>query len=342
MKELAKTDETALGAVRPLAVIEAELDLLKQDTRSKETALLSNYIEVGRRLEEAKAQLRHGEWGGWLKKMEISWSTANNFMRLFREYGADQQSLFGGVVKSKALENLTYTKALLLLAVPEEEREQFAAENNVADMTSRELEKAIKERDEARKAAEQAKVGAKAAEEARASMEQSLQAANELLDRTRADVKTAHDVTAELEKQLAELKAAPVEVAIATVDQEKLDAARAEGEAAKAAELADLQAKLDKAKEAKKKADEKRKDAEAALADAQAKLEASAKADKKAAAMADPDVAQVMVSLEQGRNIANVLSGLLLKFRNRGDQDNAERTVKAMNALGDKIKEAAQ
>ena len=57
---------------RPLAVIEAELDLLKQDTRQKETALLCNYIEIGRRLEEAKAQLAHGQWGEWLKKMEVA------------------------------------------------------------------------------------------------------------------------------------------------------------------------------------------------------------------------------------------------------------------------------
>ena len=50
-------------AARPLAVIEAELDVLEQDTSRKETALIENYIEVGRRLEEVKAQLPHGEWG---------------------------------------------------------------------------------------------------------------------------------------------------------------------------------------------------------------------------------------------------------------------------------------
>lgn len=137
------------AAVRPLAVIEAELDMLKQDTRQKETALLCNYIEFGRRLEEAKAQLRHGEWGGWLKKRELSQSTANNFMRLYREYGADQQSLFGGVVKSQAFANLTYSQAVLMLTIPEEERERFMEENNVAAMSNRELREAIKARNEA-------------------------------------------------------------------------------------------------------------------------------------------------------------------------------------------------
>ena len=40
--------------VRPLGVIEAELDLLERDTQQKEVALIENYIEVGRRLEEVK------------------------------------------------------------------------------------------------------------------------------------------------------------------------------------------------------------------------------------------------------------------------------------------------
>ena len=116
----------AIEEVKPLAVIEAELDMLKHDTQQKERALLSNYIEIGRRLVEAKAQLLHGEWGAWLKKKEYSQSTANNFMPLFREYGAEQQSLWGAQAKSQTFEKLTYSKALKLLALPtEEEREQW-------------------------------------------------------------------------------------------------------------------------------------------------------------------------------------------------------------------------
>lgn len=55
-------------AARPLAVIEAELDMLDYDTWQKEVALAKNYIELGRRLEEVKAQLAHGEWGPWLEQ----------------------------------------------------------------------------------------------------------------------------------------------------------------------------------------------------------------------------------------------------------------------------------
>lgn len=45
-------------------------------------------IEIGRRLTEAKAQLKHGEWLPWLReKVEFSETSAQNFMRIAREYG---------------------------------------------------------------------------------------------------------------------------------------------------------------------------------------------------------------------------------------------------------------
>lgn len=311
MTGIAKTSETTLAENRPLAVIEAELDLLKQDTRKKEMALLSNYIEVGRRLEEAKAQLPHGEWGGWLKKMEISQSTANNFMRLFREYGADQQSLFDNETKSQVLGNLTYTQAVLLLAIPEEEREQFAVENNVKSMTSRELKKAIKERDEARKAAEQAQKDAQYANMSRISMEKSLKEANRLLGRAREDQEAATSKAADLENQLAELKATPVDVAVMEVDQAQLDAARADGEAAKAEEIARLQAQLEKAQ-------------------------------AQATAMADPDVAKFEVYFNEAQENVNKMRGLLLKARGREDQATAEKLTKAILALSEAVRGAAR
>lgn len=140
--------------VRSLSTVESELHLLQEQTQR---IVLSYAIEAGRRLEEAKAMLHHGEWGGWLKKMGFAKSSAQNLMRIFREYGASQQSLFGGTAKSQALGNLSYTKALLLLALPDTEaREQFVAEYDVEAMSTRELEQAIKDRDAAREAAAEA------------------------------------------------------------------------------------------------------------------------------------------------------------------------------------------
>ncbi len=272
-------------AVRPLAVIEAELEMLKQDTRQKETALLCNYIEFGRRLEEVKAQLRHGEWGGWLKKLEISQSTANNFMRLYREYGADQQSLFGGVVKSQAFANLTYSQAVLMLTIPEEERERFMEENNVAAMSSRELKEAIKARDAAedkvhglqqererlqKELADQAQVykakltsaevEAQQAREAQEKATAKAQRLQDALSEANTSAQAAETEHTKMLQELEELRNRPAEADTGAV------------EAARKAAIEEMTGKVDKAKEAKKKADTARKAAEAALAAAQKEL----------------------------------------------------------------------
>ncbi len=292
----------AIEEVRPLAVIEAELDMLKHDTQQKERALLSNYIEIGRRLVEAKAQLLHGEWGAWLKKKEYSQSTANNFMLLFREYGAEQQSLWGAQAKSQTFEKLTYSKALKLLALPtEEEREQFVAEHDVEHMSTRELERALKEREEA------LEVAAAAQDEARREAERLRE---ELEDQTRvykakltsADVETtganrrAREAQEALEKQrkkaqrlqdalseanaavqeaearqtrmlqeLEEFRSRPIDVAV-EADAEAVEAARQ-------AAIAEMTGEVEQAKADKEKADTDRKAAEENLAAARRELD---------------------------------------------------------------------
>lgn len=297
-------------------------------------------LTIGQRLIEAKAMLEHGEWLPWLnEKVEFSQQTANRFMRLAKEW-----------TNYSALSNLGATKALQLLALPESEREEFLSEphqvngeeKTVIDMTSRELEKAIRERDEARKAAEQAEEDTKAAQEARQSMEERLMEANSRMNRVKEEKEQALDRADELERQLAELKAAPVEVAIAAVDQEALDRARAEGEAAKAEEIARLQKQLEKAKKAKGVSDEKRKNAEASVNILKLQLEDAAKSKAQAAAMADPEVAKFEVYFNQAQEVANKLQGLLIKARGREDKTTAEKLSRAMVALGEKIKEAAQ
>lgn len=289
---------------RPLAVIEAELDMLKQDTRQKETALLCNYIEIGRRLEEAKGQLAHGQWGGWLKKMEVAQSTANNFMLLYRKYGDEQQSLFGAQAKSQTFGSLTYSKALKLLAIEdEEERKRFVVENDVEHMSVRELDKALKARDEAEEKAaaaedesrrlrqknellqeelagqaqvyeakltsagveaDQARAAAKDAQEALDKQKDKAQRLQDALSKANAAAQAAENKHARLARELEELKKRPVDVAV-EVDQEAVETAR------KAA-IAEMTEKVKKAKDAKEAEEGKRKAAEAALESARKEL----------------------------------------------------------------------
>lgn len=290
-------------------------------------------LTIGRCLIEAKEVLPHGEWLPWLnEKAEFSERTARNFMRLAREW-----------TNRQALADLGAAKALSLLALPPDEREQFMAQSHevdgqekaVVDMTSRELDKAIKDRKEALAAAEEAKANAKAAEDARAKMEADMAMLKGLLDSAKAETVSATEEAGRLFRELEDLKAKPVEVAVMQVDQEALDKARAEA-------VAGMQDKLDKAVAAKKKAEDKRKAAEDALADANAKLEEAAKAEKRAAISSDKDMTMMEMLFEQGKSNANQMHGLMLKLRGREDQSAASVAQKAMMALSDAIRRAAE
>lgn len=291
-------------------------------------------LTIGRCLTEAKQALPHGEWLPWLnERVEFSERTAQNFMRLAREWSNPQ-----------ALADLGAAKALTLLALPAEERESFIAENHVVggeektviDMTSRELEKAIRERKEAQEAAAKAQAEASAAEQARAKMEEDMKLLNARLSGAQEDREQAAQAVARLEAQLAELKEKPVEVAVETVvDPEALEKARAEA-------VAEMQGKLDKAKEAKKRAEDKQKIAEEALEQARLQLEEQAREEKKAALGADKDLAQFEVLFNQGQELANKLHGLVLKARSRDDQTAAQGMVKALRALAEAIGRCAE
>ena len=188
---------------------------------------VQNIIEIGRCLIEAKAQLEHGQWTSWLaEKAEISHMQARRFMQLAREYGAN----------CSALNNLGYAKALALLAVPAEERDEFieathtvaGQEKTVDEMSVRELEKAIKERDEARQTAA-------VRDEANGLLRADLDAARQKIadrakenSRLQVELDKANRTIADKEKALRELESRPVDVAVTEPTEEQMDEMRAE------------------------------------------------------------------------------------------------------------------
>lgn len=118
-------------------LIATEINVIKESAR---LLILQSSVEIGKRLVEAKALVNHGSWGDWLEKnVDYSQSTANNLMKIYREYSSNSQA-FG---------NLSYSQAVALLAVPAEEREAFVQENEVEKMSTREIQKAIKEKQKA-------------------------------------------------------------------------------------------------------------------------------------------------------------------------------------------------
>lgn len=130
--------------IRTADMIAAEINAIKDQTRN---IVLYNSIEIGRRLVEAKEIVGHGEWSNWLEKsVDYSQRTANNLMKIFKEYGASQMSLLGDNLNSQTYANLSYSQALALIGLEPEERESFVKDNKIDDMSTRELQAAIKEK----------------------------------------------------------------------------------------------------------------------------------------------------------------------------------------------------
>ena len=317
-RQIETVEAQAPAEGRTIEAITGEILELKQ--RGGEVIL-----DIGRRLLEAKGMLPHGEWLPWLnERVEFSERTAQKFMRLAQKWS-----------NPSALADLGATKALMLLALPEEEREEFVEDHNVIDMSARQLEQAIKERDEARKAAEAGRADASAAEQTRAKMEADMAATKNLLESARADADSAGSRARALEEKLRMLQEKPVEVAVETVvDPEAIEKAKAEA-------VAEIKAKLDKAREAKAKADEKRKQAEASVEILKKSLENMERNEKKAALGADKDLAQFDLLFDQAQETVNKMRGILMKVRAR-DEASAGKLANAMKALAAAVGRCAE
>ena len=106
-------------------------------------------IEIGRRLVEAKELLPHGEWLPWLKReTEFSERSAQDYMRVFKDYSASQLGMFGPETNTQTFADLPISKALALLSVPESDRETFAKEVDAEHISVRELKEKIREREQ--------------------------------------------------------------------------------------------------------------------------------------------------------------------------------------------------
>lgn len=124
--------------------IASEINLIKEESGKM---LLSNAVEIGRRLTEAKELVPHGEWLNWLtESVSYSRSTASRLMKTFREYGPILSAPVGDERPNGAsMQHLNYTQGLILFGIPPEDRDQFIADNDVGNKSQRELRQTINE-----------------------------------------------------------------------------------------------------------------------------------------------------------------------------------------------------
>lgn len=112
------------------------LDTITSEILTLKDNIAINIIEIGKRLNTVKENVQYGEFGKWLEeKVAFSQRTANNFMKIAKEFPDSQQ-----------VANLGTRKLLLLADVDFEEREELMKENNITDITAEELKKAIQDK----------------------------------------------------------------------------------------------------------------------------------------------------------------------------------------------------
>lgn len=177
MNELANTTPSALTVLDGLA---AQARVFTQNAAM-------NLLQLGRVLTEAKPLVPHGEWGKWVRENALtSERTAQNYMQAYAQFGTDTK-----------IAELGTTKIIKLLPIPPEEREELLREHDVSAMSTRELDRAIREqRDKLRREAQ---------DEARAEIEQERAArveAERIADELRnRPAEVPEEVLAELRQQ---------------------------------------------------------------------------------------------------------------------------------------------
>lgn len=195
-------------AVRSIEIVTAEIHTIRDNVAR---VFMDGVVQIGRRLEEAKQLVPQGEWLAYLdKELGYKPSTAQNYMRIAREFGDGQVGL-SGKTPGDFFGNLGYSQLLPLLGLPEEEREQLAEEHDLAGMSSREIQALVRERDEA-------KANADKLESALADKMADEQALQGKLDTAQADLAKQKD------KAKAQAEAAKANAETAAELQRRLDA----------------------------------------------------------------------------------------------------------------------
>lgn len=314
--------------VRDINTITSEIRYIQNDVQQYAA---QGALKIGERLCEAKELLGHGEFLPWIKD-EFGWTdrTAQKLMAVYREFGDSQKSLFGPEINTKTYSDLPVSKLYLLISVPESEREDFVKENNVAEMSVREMEKLLREKKEA---------------------EDESREAHAELDKLADKYAALSAVASEQEK---ELKAAQADVS-ASIETAKKEAAAEAEKARRAAEKAQKAAEAE-AKKARDEAEAAKKDLQqlrdnpeipqevmdelkAQFGKAAEEAEARAREAEAKLKVADPDVAMFKLHFDNLQKTAASMAQLITKMKRSGNADMADKLSRAACAVLERVKE---
>lgn len=113
----------------------ALLEGLAKEAQYYSSTAVNSMLQLGRVLCEAKQLVKHGEWGAWIRENAgCSERTAQQFMQAYGRFGGNGTAAQIG----------DKSKLFKMLSLPAGTEDEFLAENDVAAMTSREVEEAVR------------------------------------------------------------------------------------------------------------------------------------------------------------------------------------------------------
>ena len=173
-----------LPSTRTIEQIEGEIIVLRDQ-------VARNSIEIGKKLIEARNMVPKGSWQAWVENnIQFSYRTAARLMQLAEKFG-----------DVPALAGVEATKVYALMALPDDQVEDFVAEHDLAAMTSREVQEAVKAQRAAEARANQLQM---ALEEAEAKVQEVSAAARQEAEEARKSIHEALTAKSEALKKLKE------------------------------------------------------------------------------------------------------------------------------------------
>lgn len=180
MKEIANATTGQLSVIDGLAM----------QARALRLSINVNMWQLARVFIEAKELVPHGEWGGWLKEnADVSERTAQDMMAAYRRFGG-----------KAPFEGLSPTQTFKLLPLPEGSEERFMEEHDVQNMSTREIQEAVKKvREEAKAEIDRAK-------------EETLAWANQKIELARTEAQNERQARLDAEQRAMDAENRPPEI----------------------------------------------------------------------------------------------------------------------------------
>lgn len=241
--------------------------------------------QAGQRLNVIKERIPHGEWENWCNEnLKFSYRKASRLMNLAQKTG-DKNSIFSNL---PTLADIEISKVYELLAAPEEAVKEVIENNDISDITVRELreelkksKEALKSRDYDLEALQETIRTLEAEKESLIEASEDAETDNQKLEEIEQNLKTTEEKLKIVEEKLKKEKAKAKEAEVKAVEKAKAEAEES------------IKQATEKAKE------EARKELSNDMESLKAELEAALKENKKLEKNSNKELAVFKVKSDQ-------------------------------------------